>query len=74
MIEVIRSFGTSVLTRAKRRNIPEDAILDANSLASYVRKFACLKSQVCRLCGLVVRVPGYTSGGPAFSSRRYHFS
>jgi hypothetical protein len=24
-----------------------------------------------RLCGLVVRVPGYTSRGPGFDSRRY---
>jgi hypothetical protein len=24
-----------------------------------------------RLCGLVVRVPGYTSRGPGFNSRRY---
>jgi hypothetical protein len=24
-----------------------------------------------RLCGLVVRVPGYRSRGPAFDSRRY---
>jgi hypothetical protein len=25
-----------------------------------------------RLCGLVVRVPGYRSRGPGFDSRRYH--
>jgi hypothetical protein len=25
-----------------------------------------------RPCGLVVRVPGYRSRGPAFDSRRYH--
>jgi hypothetical protein len=25
-----------------------------------------------RLCGLVVTVPGYSSGGPEFDSRRYH--
>jgi hypothetical protein len=24
------------------------------------------------LCGLLVRVPGYRSRGPAFDSRRYH--
>jgi hypothetical protein len=24
-----------------------------------------------RLCGLLVRVPGYTSRGPGFDSRRY---
>jgi hypothetical protein len=26
-----------------------------------------------RLCGLVVRVPGYRSRGPGFDSRRYQF-
>jgi hypothetical protein len=29
------------------------------------------KKIVYRLCGLVVRVPGYRSRGPGFDSRRY---
>jgi hypothetical protein len=28
--------------------------------------------KVDRLCGLVIRVPGYRSRGPGFDSRRYH--
>jgi hypothetical protein len=32
-----------------------------------------IKHGICadRLCGLVVRVPGYRSGGPGFDSRHY---
>jgi hypothetical protein len=29
---------------------------------------------VDRLCGLVVRVPGYSPTGPRFDSQRYHLS
>jgi hypothetical protein len=33
-----------------------------------------LESPVDRLCGLVVRVPGYRSRGPGIDSRRYQIS
>jgi hypothetical protein len=32
--------------------------------------YACVP--IGRLCGLVVRVPGYKSRDPGFDSRRYH--
>jgi hypothetical protein len=33
--------------------------------------YGLLKNDADRLCGLVVRVPGYRSRGPCFDSRRY---
>jgi hypothetical protein len=33
--------------------------------------FSTLSPSVGRLCGLVIRVPGYRSWGPGFDSRRY---
>jgi hypothetical protein len=35
MMEAIRSFKTSVLTRATRRNIPEDDILHSHRLGNF---------------------------------------
>jgi hypothetical protein len=38
----------------------------------FCRVFNCLCIFVCdRLCGLVVRLPGFTPRGPGFDSRRY---
>jgi hypothetical protein len=34
-------------------------------------KYMCMPAVGDRLCGLVVRVPGYRSRGPGFDSRRY---
>jgi hypothetical protein len=34
--------------------------------------FVAFYDSQARLCGLVVRVPGYRSRGPEFDSRRYH--
>jgi hypothetical protein len=34
----------------------------------------CSQHMSFRLCGLVIRVPGYTSRDPGFDSRRYHIS
>jgi hypothetical protein len=35
-------------------------------------KFSFPYLHIDRLCGLVVRVPGYRSSGPGFDFRRYH--
>jgi hypothetical protein len=34
--------------------------------------FNLMRCETDRLCGLVVRVPGYRSRDPAFGSRHYH--
>jgi hypothetical protein len=33
--------------------------------------YRCKEEEIDRLCGLVVRVPGYRSRGPEFDSQRY---
>jgi hypothetical protein len=50
MIEALRSFETSVLTRATRRHIPEDGTLHTECLGHVfcvIGELTCIKQQAC---------------------------
>jgi hypothetical protein len=54
---------------------PTESGLELGSSSSTVSfillQYLCLNTNKDRLCGLVVRIPGYRSRGPGFDSRRY---
>jgi hypothetical protein len=58
----------------KRRRKPHDenTQMISVSVKCYRHKRVCLCSDIDRLCGLVIKIPGYRSRGSGFDSRRYH--
>jgi hypothetical protein len=85
MMEAVCFSGSSDSVRTARRHNPEDSTFQVrvkfNFLASRLPLFSFCDTLICflntwlhfstRLCGLVVRVPGYRSRGAGFDFRRY---
>jgi hypothetical protein len=52
LMEVLRSFETSVLTRATRRNVPEDGVLD-NYRCEKLKSYTVTASIIGRLVFII---------------------
>jgi hypothetical protein len=57
MMEAVRSSETSVRTRATRRHIPEDGILEFPSRVGRCPVVTLTESQICKATARIARVP-----------------